>query len=95
MSGFNLLGFGTTLRELVDERRNDVAVIDSILRRLNGGRGFTQSAAPSVGKNESSVWVAQASGTLDGQAYEQGDLLYTANVNGVSKTTIIVDWSAA
>jgi hypothetical protein len=62
---------------------------------LTGAAHQVQSTAPTIAADQSCLWIASSSGTLDGQAYEQGDLVYTANVGGTQKTVVVVDWSAA
>lgn len=49
---------------------------------------------PTVGTDETVIWTASGSGTLDSTSYERGDLLATTNSNGTQKTTIIIDFSA-
>jgi hypothetical protein len=41
-----------------------------------------------------SIWVASASGTKDGIAYAVGDVLITTVTSSVSKTVLLVDYSA-
>lgn len=54
---------------------------------------MSQSAAPTPENNKSVLWTASGSGTKDGTSYEEGDLLLTSNVDGVSKTLLVMDWS--
>jgi hypothetical protein len=60
-----------------------------------GGITYGQTTEPTAATNTAVQWTASGSGTKDGQAYEQGDVLITSNVGGVSKTLLIFDWSAA
>jgi len=53
-----------------------------------------QTIAPTPQANHATMWQASGSGTKDGQAYAQGDVLITSDINGTSKTALILDYSA-
>lgn len=54
---------------------------------------YGQTTAPTPATDTSAIWTASGSGTKDGQAYDQGDVLITSNVGGTSKTLLVMDWS--
>lgn len=58
-----------------------------------GNKEMSQTTAPTVASGRAVIWTASGSGTKDGTAYEQGDVLITSNVGGVSKTVLVTDWS--
>ena len=66
--------------------------------KLDNGAGIvgqSQVAEPTVEDNSFRIWMANASGTKDGTAYEQSDVLLTVVDNsGTSKTLILADFSA-
>lgn len=47
-----------------------------------------------VDNNYGSIWVASTSGTKDGVTYAVGDVLITTVTSSVSKTVLLVDYSA-
>jgi hypothetical protein len=51
-------------------------------------------AEPDVSDNQARFWMASVSGTKDGVAYGQGDILMTIKVGGISKTKMVADYSA-
>jgi hypothetical protein len=53
-----------------------------------------QTTAPTALLNQAITWQASESGTIDGQAYEKGDVLITSNSDGTSKTALVLDHSA-
>lgn len=59
-----------------------------------GSDYITHGTAPTAATGTSVTWAASGSGTKDGTAYAQGDVLITSNVGGTSKTLLVMDWSA-
>jgi hypothetical protein len=66
---------------------------DAATKNYVDSHTYGQISAPTVATNQSVQWTASTSGTKDGQAYEQGDVLITSNVGGTSKTLLVLDWS--
>lgn len=80
----------------LEDLRKISASIKSLYQDLLHGilaTAFIQGSSPTVGEGQGILWLASGTGTLDGQAYDQGDLLYTAKFSGTQKTILIIDWS--
>ena len=60
---------------------------------VNWRIALSQTTAPTVASWKAVQWVASGSGTKDGTAYDAGDVLWTSNNWGVSKTLIILNHS--
>lgn len=60
---------------------------------VNWRIAITQDTAPTVSSWKAVQWVASVSWTKDGTAYEAGDVLWTSNNWGTSKTLIILNHS--
>lgn len=54
---------------------------------------LTLSAEPTNVDGEGYIFFATTSGTLNGVAYERGDVVFTGEVDGTAKTKLLVDWS--
>ena len=61
---------------------------DSILKEF-----IPTEIAGNISDNTAIQWIADSSGTLDGTAYEVGDLLITTRIAGTQKTKILSDFS--
>ena len=61
---------------------------------VNASTSILQATTePTVDTDTAEIWCASGAGTKDGVAYDQGDVLVTINVGGVSKTKLLADYS--
>ena len=75
---------------------------DAIESRIEGLEGVSpsgylniqQTGEQSPDEDTGIIWLANGAGTQNGQAYGQGDIVFTGNVGGTEKTIVIVDWDA-
>lgn len=73
----------------------DAATKGYVDTATTGNKVMNQATAPTAASNQAIMWTASGSGTKDGTAYEQGDVLVTSNVGGTSKTKLLMDWSTS
>lgn len=83
------------LQQIAIIRQEDIVRLNALSLFANGlTMSLSEGASPTPIQGTGTFWVASATGTLNGQAYEQGDLLWTVNSGGTQKTALLANFSA-